>query len=206
MPLKSNSCSLKFEVQAQRSWISKRFEHDFLRHLRNLRESRGADLLALIVERSNDYLGTASLARDQANSANQVYSANLRMGLPWGSLLAHELGHNFGCGHDRDNAGTAPYFFPDSYGHRFVAKDINYVTVMSYWPGFWIPHFSNPEVSYEDQPTGVPEPSPNLRDWSDVRTWLSESESTDMTLPRPGTHFFYRVIQEPGTELEPEPK
>jgi uncharacterized delta-60 repeat protein len=127
-----------------------------LDELRALRELHGADLVTLIVERSNDYLGSGTIPTTLENAPDRAYNVNLRMGLPWGYLMTQEIGHNFGCYHDRDNTGAKPPFFDDSYGYRFVAEGVPYVTVMGYWPGYYIPHFSNPDVLYHGEATGLP--------------------------------------------------
>jgi hypothetical protein len=74
--------------------------------------------------------------------------------------LAHEVGHNRGCAHNREDASIdGAYAY--SYGHRFFASEtLGLRTVMSYDDGAntyaRIPHFSNPDVEYGFQPTGVP--------------------------------------------------
>jgi hypothetical protein len=69
--------------------------------------------------------------------------------------FAHELGHNMGCAHDRDNAGSALYSY--SYGHRWVGTNgTTYRSVMAYSPGTRVARFSNPDVLYQGTPTGVP--------------------------------------------------
>jgi hypothetical protein len=72
----------------------------------------------------------------------------------------HEIGHNQGCGHDRDNGGCG--FRSYGFGWRFTGNDgVQYRTVMAYAPGTRIPYFSNPNVSFQGQPTGVPIGDPN---------------------------------------------
>jgi hypothetical protein len=68
---------------------------------------------------------------------------------------AHETGHNLGCAHDPDNVDCNP---ASSYGlgHRFFGNDsVQYRTVMSYAPGTRIQNFSNPNVNFQGQPTGL---------------------------------------------------
>lgn len=70
-------------------------------------------------------------------------------------VFTHEVGHNQGCGHDRENGGCG--FRPYAYGWRFTGNDgRTYRTVMAYPPGIWIPYFSNPDIIYQGFPTGVP--------------------------------------------------
>lgn len=77
------------------------------------------------------------------------------------SVFSHELGHNFGCSHDRDNSWTTtgvqmPGAHSYSYGYRFYGQDgQQYRTIMSYAPGRVLPYFSNPYINAPD-PINVP--------------------------------------------------
>lgn len=73
--------------------------------------------------------------------------------------LAHELGHNFGCAHDRDHA-SSPGIFPYSYGYDRPGV---FATIMSY-DSPTIPYFSNPSITYQGYAIGVPEGSPDAAD------------------------------------------
>lgn len=69
--------------------------------------------------------------------------------------FAHEIGHNQGCGHDRDNGGCG--FRSYGFGWRFRGDDgVRYRTIMAYSPGSRIAHFSNPNVNFQGEATGVP--------------------------------------------------
>jgi hypothetical protein len=74
------------------------------------------------------------------------------------SLFTHELGHNFGCQHDRPSAGNGGLSW--AFGHVFDGDDGRaYGCVMSYTGtagAIQLPQFSNPNVSYRGVPTGVP--------------------------------------------------
>ncbi len=83
-------------------------------------------------------------------------------------LFAHELGHNMGCDHDRENT-TNLHLFDFSYGWRFTGQDGKlYRDVMAYAPGASTPYFANPVVSYAGTPTGV-------ADYADTARTLRES-------------------------------
>jgi len=70
--------------------------------------------------------------------------------------LAHEIGHNQGCNHNREDAGGGCGADSYSYGYHFLGDSgIRWGTIMSY-QGTRISHFSNPNVLYDGQPTGVP--------------------------------------------------
>jgi hypothetical protein len=74
--------------------------------------------------------------------------------------LAHELGHNMGCQHDRETSPTGGAF-DFSHAYRFEVNGTLYHTVMAYQPGLPIPYYSNPDVLFLGVPTGIPEPSTN---------------------------------------------
>lgn len=69
--------------------------------------------------------------------------------------LAHEIGHNQGCQHNRADAGcTGIYSY--SYGWHFIGDSgTHWGTVMSY-KGTRVSQFSDPDISFDGQPTGVP--------------------------------------------------
>jgi hypothetical protein len=82
---------------------------------------------------------------------NVVHSAASISGL----VLQHEIGHNLGAMHDRDNS-DADSLYPYGYGHRFTGVDGKvYRTAMCYAPGRRVNHYSNPDVSVHGVPTGV---------------------------------------------------
>lgn len=114
-----------------------------------LRDAYGADLVALI-SNVTDVCGVAWLFGDDPAygfSMTSVYCSSF--------TFAHELGHNFGCCHDRDNSGGG-CFTPQAYGYRFYGNSgTQWRTIMSYAPGTRIGYFSNPNVSFDGQPVGT---------------------------------------------------
>jgi len=119
-----------------------------------VRDAVSADVVCMLVR--NNSLGGIAWIMSSPSASFQSRAFNVNY---WAraahSVLAHEVGHNFGCCHDRDNCGGG--VLPYSWGHRFTGDDgILYRTTMSYAPGMWIKHFSNPDVLFAGQPTGEP--------------------------------------------------
>jgi len=119
------------------------------------RDTYGADLVSLWVA---NLVGTGGIAyqptalwpnEDGRNTFSVMRQDNYSV-----QTLAHEIGHNHGCQHDRPNmAGVG--FFPYSYGYR--EPGAAWHTIMAYPPGQEIPYFSNPLLNYNG-PLGNPGP------------------------------------------------
>ncbi|MEO5803060.1 MAG: M12 family metallo-peptidase [Verrucomicrobiota bacterium] len=127
----------------------------FLDAVQGLRNTYGADLVSLWVDNS-EYCGLGWLMSSLSPSfESQGFSAcNWDCATGYYSF-SHEMAHNMGCAHDRDNSG-GPGLYAYSYGWRFNGTNgIQYRTIMSYAPGTRIQRFSNPNVSYLGGPTGV---------------------------------------------------
>ncbi len=122
-----------------------------------LRDTYLADESVLIVEGASPYCGMAylmeSLSPSFESSAFAVVAYNCATGY---YSFGHEMGHNMGAHHDRANASGTGAF---SYSYGYQAPDKAFRTVMAYncsSPGCpRVNHWSNPDVDYLGQPTGV---------------------------------------------------
>ena len=127
-----------------------------------LRTQYGADLVCLLVENMATYAGLGYVMSPVSSGfSSYAFTVVKRMYASGYYVFAHELGHNMGCQHNLEDAGSAGAY-PYSYGHRFNTGGTDYRTVMSYGNTYMrIPHFSNPEVSYLGTSTGVATNLPN---------------------------------------------
>jgi hypothetical protein len=132
-----------------------------LDEVHDLREQYGADMVALIVA-DTQYCGIAWLMHDLSPGfASSAFSVTTWFCAAGNLTFAHELGHNMGCAHDRDNGGSGGLF---SYSYGYQEPSNLFRTVMAYnCPGGCPRYqfFSNPDVSYQGQPTGVPISEPD---------------------------------------------
>lgn len=135
----------------------------FMDEVHAIRNEVKADMVALINNNTGS-CGVAYLMTNLSTSFRTSAFSVTRHSCAVGNLtFAHELGHNMGSAHDRDNAGSALFSF--SYGHRWTGTNGTlYRSVMSYSPGSRRSQFSNPEVLHTGAPTGLPEGNPAAAD------------------------------------------
>lgn len=133
-----------------------------------LRDTLKADLVSLITQDGGGFCGIGQLPINWGPGGNpdSVHQVTAR-GCAVGNLTyAHEHGHNMGLEHDPANAnppGAGSY--PYRYGH-FVSG--SYRTVMSYSNQCQggctrVTQWSNPEVVFMGQPTGIEDQRDNRR-------------------------------------------
>ena len=127
-----------------------------------LRDQVGADLVALILQRADSTSSGLGYVLDTpGDNLNPLYGFSVvEYAFVTGTeVVTHELGHNFGCAHNRENA-TAPGAYSYSYGYRLIGRDqLQYRTIMAYAPGTRLAYFSNPNLIAPapiSAPVGVP--------------------------------------------------
>lgn len=127
----------------------------YLDEVQGLRDTYGADLVSLWINDTSS-CGLGWLMTSLSPSFESMGYSVVHWDCATGSYsFPHEMGHNMGCGHDRENAGGGLNSY--SYGWRFNGTNgVQYRTIMAYAPGTRIQRFSNPDVSYFGTPTGVP--------------------------------------------------
>ncbi len=129
----------------------------FLDGIHATRTAVGADLVTLLTETTGGSTsGLAWLSVSSGDPASRGFNVVRRAGCE--STFIHEVGHNLGCEHDRENTShdESTALYPYAFGHRFTPEGYEQLrTVMAYAPGTRVPYFSNPDVTYLDTPTGV---------------------------------------------------
>ncbi len=160
----------------------------------DLRDEHGADLVALLAS-VDDVGGIAWLINDSAGAPDFGFSVNRVQQLHFTYTLAHELGHNMGNHHSRNqSASPAPAsggVFDYSTGWRWTGSNgVGYVSVMTYEEGdFETPYFSNPNVNYNGAPTGsysgTYAPADNARSMREMQEVIADYRTGDSNPPPP---------------------
>lgn len=120
------------------------------------RRDYGADLVSIL--RTGNGTSCADTLSNINGSANAAYSAVDYSQARQKHSFAHEIGHNFGCPHNKADAdldGVNANRDGIYWGYNWVhSNGKRYRTLMSYGGGTRILHFSNPNVMYRGEPTG----------------------------------------------------
>jgi hypothetical protein len=117
-----------------------------------LRDQHGADLVAMLLE---------SLSACGVGYMNGAHTITRRACALGSRSFTHELGHNMGANHDRDQFEN-----PSGFNYGYINRARNWRTIMSYATGCTCPrinNFSNPDVPYNGDPTGVANSQDNAR-------------------------------------------
>lgn len=151
-------------------------------NLKRIVYEKHADYVFNVGYEDPEVCGRAFVA-NQIDEANVYYRASnawrvgyVDYGCLWGGTLAHELGHNLGLQHDRTTLAEDAIGSGDQYDYHipygYVPESHSFYTVMAYssactWDiGSCIEYtgFSNPDVTFEGEPTGLSEENINAAD------------------------------------------
>ncbi len=120
--------------------------------------------------------------------------------------FTHEVGHSFGCNHERD-CSFPPYCGSQdyNYGYHFTSPvdGVHYGTIMSY-QGFYSDLFSNPTNYFRGAATGIPEgltdAADNARQLNSAAAGVASRRSPAVTvlsspaLINNGTQFSFQIV------------
>jgi Leucine-rich repeat (LRR) protein len=132
----------------------------YMDNVHTLRDAGKADEVVLIVE-SGGSCGIGYLMTTVSQSFESWAFAVVNHDCATGYYtFGHELGHNMGSHHDRANTSGSGAF---DYSYGYQAPDKSFRTVMAYNCSGGCPrvnYWSNPNVNYNSQPTGIIETDP----------------------------------------------
>ena len=128
----------------------------YLEEVHPLRDQYKADLVMLLP--MIDFTGgLAFLLNNESGAPAYGFGLSRVQQSSWTYTVVHEIGHNMGCVHHKNQGETG--LFPYSYGYAGVTNlGTKFTTVMSYESGDHlptpdkypnIPYFSNPEITFE---------------------------------------------------------
>lgn len=188
---------------------------NYMDEVHQLRDQYGADLVALFSE-TEDTGGIAWVITSESGLPHYAFSIT-RVQQGDGRTHAHEMGHNFGNAHSRNQNQNAANdtnrrgIFHYSTGWRWTGNDgVSYASVMTYLEGSsQVLIFSNPDIAYEGVPTGSYTgefaPADNARSMREVQHVLEEYRptTTELDLPTvttdPVTNISFSLAQVNGS-------
>lgn len=158
----------------------------FVDEVHDLRQRYAADVCVLLVKNS-EYCGYAFIGSSYGNAFSVVHASS---GCQTKYSFTHEIGHNIGCRHDTIvDASNFPY----EYGHGFVHYTGNssnsWRTMMAYGNACSgeshcarICYWSNPDVYYNNSPTGTSLRCNNARVWNENAPYVSSFSQCDSNI------------------------
>lgn len=170
----------------------------FMEEAHQLRDEYGADIVAGILSEPNTG-GIAWVNNSTAGSSVLAFSINRVQQIANNYTLIHEIGHNLGNVHARNQSSAGADdlggLFVYSAGNRFSTTNLDYATVMAYSEGGFtsIPYFSNPDVEFSGAPTGNPissntdaGPSNSARSMREIKRIISSYRPSVVDAPVKG--------------------
>ena len=174
-------------------------------NVHTLRDQYGADLVSLLTTTSDAGGLASTMQHPSHNFESSGFNANVwdQLGAP-SYTLAHEIGHNMGCLHNREDSTWDSGYELSAFcfGKRWYQGGQGYRTVMSYDSnpasyGNRIPFFSNPSVSYLGTSVGNAGTEDNAQVLSITAPYVSNFRTSKVQAILPTV--FDRVVPEGNT-------
>jgi hypothetical protein len=150
------------------------------------RNQYGADLVALFTY-VEDTGGLGWLLTSTSGSPAYAFCITRVQQASWTYTHIHEMGHNMGCHHRKDQATQpGPGLFSYSAGWRWVGNDSGkYCSVMSYTEDGYsqVAHFSNPSILYKGVATGDAADGDNARTIREIKGVIAEYRNSPPKTP-----------------------
>jgi hypothetical protein len=178
----------------------RRVDDGFLDEVHLVRWAVGADLVTLYRARGSSLISGLSYQLTDASAAMPdpltgrapaaafAFSV-VAVGGRW--VLAHELAHKLGAGHDLIQTPGGG-MTADAAGYRHDDGQVSFRTIMAMGPEPLIPYFSNPDVLYDGVPTGVANVADNARAMNQVA-------------PAVAGYYTMPAVEQPPPEEPPAP-
>ena len=181
------------------------YERNGFSDVSDLRDSVGADLATALVDTGSayGYTGIGYMPSGSSGSSGAAYSVCSIRAVNNGHTLTHEMGHNLGCGHSKEQTTqTGPGIFSYAAGWYFTGSNgTKYHTIMSYnanGGNYYYPCglFSTPLKSYSNIVVGDAADGDNVRCISEMKDVIGayrvstfNTVSAPVISPASGTSF-----------------
>lgn len=161
---------------------------EYMNEVHTLRDQYHADVVGLFTK-IDDTGGIGWLLPNASGNADYAFSVTRVQQAATSYTYIHELGHNMGCGHHKQQiVQPGPGIFNYSAGWRWTGTDNGkYCSVMTYPSGDSFPdginhtqvaYFSNPNVLYKSTATGDSVNGDNARTIREIKSVIANYRTT----------------------------